>query len=121
METPRQTALRLLSALEDFAAQEANLLRTLDFVEAVGFQERAAPLVQKLAELADDSEVAALRPRVAALLARREQNRHFIDAHLERLQGELRRIEEARVRLARLAPAYSSAHAAVLSRFHSAA
>jgi len=121
METPVQTAVRLLSALEDFASQEANLVRTMDFVEAVAVQERAFPLVRLLAELAEDPGVAALKPQVAALLARREQNRHFIDAHLERLQSELRRIDEARARLARLAPAYGAGAGHQSARLNSAA
>ena len=121
METPVQTAVRLLSALEDFSAQEANLLRTMDFVEAVAVQERAFPLVRMLAELANEPGVAALKPQVAALLARREQNRHFIDAQLARLQSELRRIDEARIRLARLAPAYAGAAGQPSARLNSAA
>jgi hypothetical protein len=120
METSLQTAIRLLSALEDFAEQEGNLLRTLDFIDAVSIQERAAPLVQRLGELAAFPEVSALRPRVAELLARREQNRHFLDAQLERLQKELRRVEEARQRLAVVAPAYRAA-AAPTSRLNAAA
>lgn len=120
METPAQTALRLLAALEEFAAQEGNLLRTLDVVEAVGIQERAAPLVQALGDLSRHPEVMALRPRVAELLARREQNRHFLDAQLERLQSELRRVDEARQRLASLAPVYRGMSTPI-SRFNSAA
>jgi hypothetical protein len=121
METPVQTAVRLLSALEDMAAQESNLLRTLDFVDAVEIQERAAPLVQKLVELAHHPEVAALQSRVGALLTRRNQNRHFLDAHLAQLQSELRRIDEARVRLAGLAPAYCTGSMNVQSRLNTAA
>ncbi|HVU15763.1 MAG TPA: hypothetical protein VHD32_02475 [Candidatus Didemnitutus sp.] len=120
METPVQTALRLLAALEEFAAQEGNLLRSLDIVEAVAIQERAAPLVQALGDLAKHPEVAALRPRVGELLARREQNRHFLDTQLERLQSELRRVDEARQRLAGLAPAYRMSTPPV-PRFNSAA
>jgi hypothetical protein len=120
MESPLQTATRLLSALEDLAAQETGLLRTLDIVEAVSVQERAAPLVQRLGELAQYAEVAILRPRVGELLARREQNRYFLDAQLERLQVELRRVEEARQRLAIIAPVYRAA-ASANSRLNAAA
>lgn len=106
METPLQTAVRLLGALDELVAQEARLLRTMDFVEAVEVQERAAPLVERLCALAPDPAVAGLRPRVTALLERREQNYHFLDIQLTRLQGELRRVNEARGRLNRVAPAY---------------
>lgn len=121
METPLQTAARLLAALEDLAAQESSLLRTLEFVNAVAIQERAAPLVLKLGELGRFPEVAVLQPRVAALLARRTQNRHYIDAELARLQAELRRVDEARVRLAGLAPAYSASASPIQSRLNTAA
>jgi hypothetical protein len=121
METPRQTALRLLTALEDLAGQESVMLHSLDFVEAVAIQERAGPLIEKLSSLAVDPEVAALRPRVASLIARREQNRHFLDAQLARLQSELRRIDEARARLARVAPVYTPAAAVPVSRLNTAA
>jgi hypothetical protein len=106
METPLQTAARLLTALEDLTAQESVLLRTLDFVDAVSVQERAAPLVDQLTALAIHPEVVTLRSKVTAIVERRQQSRHFLDAQLGRLQSELRRIDEARTRLARVAPAY---------------
>lgn len=106
METPLQTAARLLTALEDLTAQESVLLRTLDFVDAVAIQERAAPLVDQLSALAIHPEVASLRPKVEGLVERRLKSRHFLDAQLGQLQAELRRIDEARTRLSRVAPAY---------------
>jgi hypothetical protein len=121
METPVQTAERLLAALEDLAAQEANLLGTSDYLEAVGIQARSAPLVDRLGELSRHAEVAALKSRVGSLLDRREQNRQLQGAQLARLQLELRRVDEANVRLAGLAPAYSTRPAAAAPRFNSAA
>ncbi|MBI2510766.1 MAG: hypothetical protein HYV96_02200 [Opitutae bacterium] len=120
METPLQTALRLLSALEDLAGQEAVLLRSLDLVEAVQISERAAPLIEKLCALSIDPGVAALRPRVEELVAQRRRNAVLLDSHLARLQGELRRIDEARSRLARVAPVYGGAMP-VESRLNTAA
>lgn len=120
METPLQTAQRLLSALEDFASQEAVLLRSLDLVEAVQISERAAPLVEKLCSLAIDPGVSSLRPRVEELVAQRRRNAVLLDAHLARLQGELRRIDEARLRLSRVAPVYGGM-APVESRLNTAA
>ena len=107
METPAQTAVRLLAALEDLALREQANLRNLDLVEAVEMIERAAPLVERLAELAADPAVATLRPRVEAFLEQRRQSAALIDAHLARLQSEMRRVDEARQRLARVAPVYS--------------
>jgi hypothetical protein len=106
METPRQTATRLLAALEDFAEQESVLLRSLAFNAAAALQQRAGPLVERLGRLATDPEVTALRPRVAALLTRREQNARLLEAQRARLESELRRLDEARARLARVAPVY---------------
>jgi len=121
METPLQTATRLLVALEDLAGQETLLIRTMDFVEAVTVQERSAPLVDKLCSLATDPDVMGLRPRVNGLLDRCEQNHHFLDTQLARLQGELARINEARGRLRRVAPAYGRTPALAQSRLNTAA
>ena len=106
MESPAETAARLITALEDLVGQETMLLRTMDFVEAVAVQERAAPVVARLCELAADPAVRTLQPRVAQLARRREQNYHFLDAQLARMHEELRRIDEARGRLRQVAPAY---------------
>lgn len=108
METPLQTAARLLAALEDMARQESVLMRSLDFVATAELQARAGPLIEKLAMLAEEPGLSALRPRVAALIERREQSRHFLDAQLARLQAELRRIDETRARLAKVAPVYAA-------------
>jgi hypothetical protein len=123
MATPLQTAQRLLSALEDLASQESVLLRSLDLVEAVQIAERAAPLVEELCALvAESPEVSPLRDRVEELVAQRRRSAVLLDSHLSRLQTELQRIDEARNRLARVAPVYSGGTAAPLeSRLNTAA
>ncbi|AOS45087.1 hypothetical protein Verru16b_02163 [Lacunisphaera limnophila] len=121
METPVQTAQRLLTALEELVGQETLLVRTMDFVEAVAVRERAAPLVEKLCALAAVPAVASLRPRVDLLLERSGQNHHFLDAQLARLQGELARVNEARGRLRRVAPAYGQPAPVTQSRLNTAA
>lgn len=123
MATAHKTAMRLLAALEDMAGQEAVLLRSLDLIEAVQISERAAPLVEKLCALAADPEVADLRPRVEDLVAQRRRNAVLLDAHLARLQSELRRIDEARNRLARVAPVYNTGSSTITaeSRLNTAA
>ncbi|MBI2517604.1 MAG: hypothetical protein HYV95_11940 [Opitutae bacterium] len=121
METPLQTAKRLITALEELVAQEAANLRNLDLVEAVQVTERAAPLVQKLGELANEPGVAPLRPRVEALIIQRQQSTQMLDSHLARMQSELRRIDEARARLSKVAPAYGSGGAPAVSRLNTAA
>ena len=123
MSGPLQTAQRLLNALEDLASQEGVLLRSLDLVEAVQISERAAPLVEKLCALiAESPEVAPLRGRVEELVAQRRRNVVLLDSHLSRLQTELRRIDEARNRLARVAPVYGGGSTAPMeSRLNTAA
>jgi hypothetical protein len=121
METPLQTAGRLITALEDLAEQEGGLLRSLDLVEAVQISERAAPLVQKLCDLSLEPGVASLRPRVLELVAQRRRQATLLDAHLARLQRELRRVDEARSRLSRLAPVYAGAAGTAQARLNTAA
>lgn len=121
METPFQTANRLLAALDALVMEETTLIRTMDFVEAVDVRERTGPLVEKLCALAAYPEVAVLRPRVATLLDRWGQNHHFLDTQLKRLQGELNRVTEARGRLRRVVPAYLGMGLPVESRLNTAA
>jgi len=121
METPHQRAIRLLAALEEFVGQESNLLRGQDFAGAIAIQARATPLVEELAALAVDPGVAALQPWVAVLIERREENSRFMDRELERLRGELRRVEEANSRLAKVAPAYVGVVQPTVPRLNTAA
>ncbi len=122
MTDAHQVAQRLLASLEDLASQEAVLLRSLDLVEAVQISERAAPLVEKLCALAADPDLTDLRPRIEDLVAQRRRNTVLLDSHLGRLQAELRRIDEARNRLARVAPVYHGGQPATLEpRFNTAA
>jgi hypothetical protein len=121
MITPLETATRLLTALEELVMQETLLIRTMDFVEAVDVQERAAPVVEKLCALAADPAVALLRGRVAGLLERYGQNYHFLDSQLNRLQSELDRVTAARSRLRSVAPAYRSGAMTTEPRLNTAA
>jgi hypothetical protein len=121
METPYQAACRLLVALEQLAGEESANLRNLDLVEAVQAIERAAPLVERLVELADDPTVQALRPQIEILLRQRQQSAGLIDAHLARLQSEMRRVDEARARLTKVVPAYGSSLGRMQTRLNTAA
>ena len=105
---PIPTATRLVSALEELITQETVLIRTMDFIDAVQVRERAAPLVEKLCELATDPAIETLRPRIDGLLERCSQNYHFLDGQLTKLQHELNRVGEARGRLRNVAPAYKA-------------
>lgn len=121
MESPGEAATRLLTALEELVMQETLLIRTMDFIEAVEIQERAAPLVEKLCALAVDPAVSVLQGRVAGLLERLGQNHHFLDGQLTRLQVELDRVAAARSRLRRVAPVYRVGSGPAESRLNTAA
>jgi len=111
METPAQTCLRLLAALEDLAVQEASALDARDFAAAVVIQERAAPLVEHLAahgpEIADRD--AAFRARVAAFHARRQQTGEWLATQVARAREELHRMQVGQRRVAQIAPVYGRA------------
>ncbi len=121
METPFQSATRLLVALDELLGEETALIRTMDFVEAVAVRERTAPLVDLLCSLAADSEVVRLQPRVHMLLQRWSQNHHFLETQLVRLQAELSRVSEARQRLRRVVPVYAGPAVLPESRLNTAA
>lgn len=121
MESALQSATRLLAALEELSAEETVLIRTMDFVEATAVRERAAPLVERLCTLAAEPSVQGLRARVTTVLERSEQNFHFLNAQLTRLNEELARVTEARHRLRRVAPIYRISTRPVESRLNTAA
>jgi hypothetical protein len=109
METPSAKAGRLLTALEDLSGQEGTLLRATGFPDAgllASLAGRADPLVHELGLLMADPLVEQWRPRVKALMVRRLVNSALLDAQVTRLQTDLRRIDEARSRIARVAPVY---------------
>jgi hypothetical protein len=120
METPVQTATRLLAALGEMVEQEVAAMREFDLASALGVTERAAPLVDKLMALAADPAVAALRPQVEALLARRRQTAQHIDTQLVRLRTELGQVQRTRVRISRVAPVYGRAVMSAESRLNAA-
>jgi hypothetical protein len=119
--TPVATAARLLDALDELITQENILIRTMDFVEAVQVRERAAPIVDKLCELASEPVAAALRSRLDVLLGRCDQNYRLLEGHLAQMQEELSRVSQARGRLRHFAPVYKTGSARVESQLNTAA
>jgi hypothetical protein len=120
METPLQTAARLLAALEELVEQETAAMREYDIASALGVTERAAPIVDKLIELSAQPAVVALRPKLEALLVRRRQTAQHLDTQLVRLRTELGQAQRTRVRISRVAPAYGRAVLSVESRLNAA-
>ena len=105
--TPRRqaasaTAARLLGALEILVGRQAASFGGARWAEALAAERRAAPLIAHLARLGPQT-IAAVRPRLGALLARRGEFRVKIAERRARLEGDRRRLEEARGRLQQVA------------------
>lgn len=107
METPAQEAARLLIALDELVGREGGLLRGGYYDLAAEIRERTAPLVQQLAGLAGQPGVEDCRPRLAALQARSAEHAAFISGKITALAAELRLIDQARHRVAQVAPVYT--------------
>src|SRR5882672_8490972 len=120
METPVQTADRLLTALEDLTEQEGMYLRGGYYDVAAETRQRAEPLVRQLTSLAGANGVDELRPRVAAMLTRSDRHAAFLREKLAELGVQMRHTDQARHRVARVAPAYSRPPGAALPRFQAA-
>jgi hypothetical protein len=107
METPAQRCARLIAAFEDLAGEETTALRARDFVAANAIAERAAPLVEWLANYGSVM-TPPLRERLAAVYAKRAQNSDFLTSEIARAREELQQIGANRRRVAQIAPVYGS-------------
>ncbi len=107
MARAAQTFPRLLTALEDLISQEEVLLRAADYLGVLATQERAAPLVDRLAGLAMHADLAT-RSRITALVARRTEGLELLAAEIERTRVELSEMQASQHRAARIAPVYGS-------------
>lgn len=105
MASPAHTCARLLTALEDLASQEAVLLRAADFAGVLATQERAAPVVERLAALAATAD-AAVRLRVEAVIALRSRSLEWLAGEMARVRTELAGLEANERQIARVVPAY---------------
>lgn len=111
METPQQTIARLLTALETLTREEELLFENGLFVESTAVQQRAMPLVRKIAELLVGPNVAqtleaSLQVRLQELLKNRHLHYERLTARLEETQKELDKIAEAQARARKLRPVY---------------
>ena len=113
METPAQTCVRLLAALEDLAAAEAATLLAGDFEVAVEIQGRAAPLVAYLGEHGPAVADRAFRARIAAVLRQRSGSAARLGTRIDEVREELQSTQASQHRVARIAPVYGSAPGAV--------
>lgn len=116
------TALRLVSALEQLASEEEACLLAGEEGALAEVLTRAEPLVQRLATVARDPAVSALRPRMDAWLAGREARWRTLEASRIDLQEGLMRLGEARSRIVKVVPAYGrGAQRGAVPSFHAAA
>src|SRR4051812_8084231 len=111
MATMADQFSRVLGALEDLAAQEALLIHAQNYVEVATVQERMAPLIRFLIEGVAAAD-AALRDRIAALVARRDRMQQYLAAEVEKKRKEMAQLELSRRRIAQVAPAYGLREAA---------
>lgn len=108
METPAQTCSRLMTALEELAAQEEAAVRTSDFAAAMEIQGRAEPLVGHLAAHGPAIADHTLRTRVWSFLRRRAQTEEVLAAKISEAREEMQRTRAGQHRAARMAPVYGS-------------
>jgi len=111
METPQQTIGRLLTALETLTREEEHLFECGLYVESTAVQQRAMPLVRKIAELLIVPNVAqmleaGLQTRIHRLLQSRRTHYDRLSAQLEATRLDLEKISAAQIRARRLRPAF---------------
>jgi hypothetical protein len=105
METEGKRALRLIEALEVLVSQEEIGVRTGAGCLAQ-IQRRAAPIVEDLAKMAAIPSVAILRPRVLALVERRQLALGAMTERVDRIKLRLASLSDSMSHLKRVAPAY---------------
>jgi hypothetical protein len=106
METPAQTCLRLMAALEDLTAQEVATMEARDFAGAIALQDRATPLIERLARFGSEFLDQSLRTRMLALLARRNRTGEWLAEQIACVRADLEQAQTASCRVAQIAPAY---------------
>jgi hypothetical protein len=106
METPGRSIDRLLTSLETLVDREAAQVAAGDHGGVLATQQRATPVVVRLAELGARMTDAAAHARVVALLAKRQSSQQQLAAQISRVRGELARARESQQRLAGIAPLY---------------
>ncbi len=97
--------VRLVGALEDVVGQEAVLFRAADYDGIRAVQEKAAPIVARLATLGPIGGV-VVNERVARLIERRAAVVGQMRSACGRVKHELSGVLEGAQQCARVAPAY---------------
>jgi len=108
MESLGRSIDRLLGSLETLVDQEAAQVANGDHGGVLRTQQRATPVVARLAELGARTTDAAAHARVVAILAKRQRSQQQLAAQISRVRSELGRAREGQQRLAGIAPLYFS-------------
>jgi hypothetical protein len=106
MESPAQAIGRLLTALEKLVDQEAIHVAAGDHGGVIRTQQRATPVVERLAELGARVVDASAFDRVASLLEKRQRSQQALAVQIGRVREELLRARASQNRLAAIAPVY---------------
>ena len=107
METPAQRCARIMTSLEDLAAQEAAALANRDFTALVALQERTEPLVDFFVRTAPGYlNEPGLRARLSEFQRLRQKTSDALAVEIEHTRAELLQTRAAQRRAAQIAPAY---------------
>lgn len=101
------TCARLMTALEDLAAQEETCIREEDWEMLTALQSRAQPLVEVLGRDGPAIADVALTTRVARWSEFRQRSAAILALQAERLRVEMHEVVAAGRRIKRVAPSYS--------------
>jgi hypothetical protein len=107
MDRTHQRCVRILTALEDLAAQESAALAHGDFAALLALQDRAEPLVAFLASVDNGAVLRlGLSDRIVALRARREQTRRALGEKIDEARRELQATDATQRRVTQVVPVY---------------
>jgi hypothetical protein len=120
METPRQLAARLFTALDELAGQEGTYLRGGHYGHAIAARNNAAPLVARLVGLASEPGMEDFQARAAGLAEISRGHELFLRDKMKDLTAEIVRVDQARRRTVQLAPVYARVSGAAVPRFQAA-
>jgi hypothetical protein len=112
MQTPGNTCLRLVAAIELLVAEEQCLVRSGEIQKIGAIQQRAESIISRLVELRHDPAIAPqdkerLLPRLADLQARRASSIEMMGTRLAEMSATLAALDSARSRLGQLRNAYA--------------
>lgn len=112
---PAAALNRLLEALEELGRREDGALAGGDGVAFLALEKCAAPIADRIAELATGSGPMdpALRKRGQAVVQDRHERNLRLGSLLEATRGEINLLDEARSRARALRPAYLPSHSRV--------